>query len=229
MKNVLKKLIAIQSELKCRKDKKATNYKYRSAEDILENLKPILANANCTIVISDDVEVIGDESYYKSTITLYDCDSEEMIENHSYVKEGEAKFMSVGQYSGATISYCRKYALCGLFSIDDGEDLDSVEDKKTEKKVEKKEEKSDPKQQTTMERLQEAWKEGINLAYSNFMELVEKIDRQNVKDYDDIEWVLERGRKLIKNNLTPEGMKKEVTEICLGLKSLIEWFDKQWQ
>ena len=124
----------IQQELKCRKDKQAQNYKYRSAEDILENLKPILSAVDCTLLISDDVEVIGTETYYKSTITLYDFQSEESVSNHSYVKEWEAKFMSVWQYSWATISYCRKYALCWMFMIDDWEDLDSVEDKKTEKK-----------------------------------------------------------------------------------------------
>lgn len=137
MKNILKKLIMIQQELKCRKDKQAQNYKYRSAEDILENLKPILSTVDCTLLISDDVEVIGTETYYKSTITLYDFQSEESVSNHSYVKEWEAKFMSVWQYSWATISYCRKYALCWMFMIDDWEDLDSVEDKKTEKKEKK--------------------------------------------------------------------------------------------
>lgn len=141
MRNILKKLVHIQSALKCRKDKKASNYKYRSAEDIFENLKPILEGENCTIICEDDVEVINEETYYKSIITLYDVESEESISNHSYVKEGEAKFMSVGQYSGATISYCRKYALCGLFAIDDGQDLDSVEDKKEDKKEEKTEKK----------------------------------------------------------------------------------------
>lgn len=135
MKNILKKLAKIQNELKCRKDKKAQNYKYRSAEDVFENLKPILEETNCTVICSDDVEVINDETYYKSTVTLYDVDTEETIENHSYVKEWEAKFMSVGQYSWATISYCRKYALCWLFAIDDWEDLDKVEwEKKEEKK-----------------------------------------------------------------------------------------------
>jgi hypothetical protein len=87
MKNILKKLIMIQQELKCRKDKQAQNYKYRSAEDILENLKPILSAVDCTLLISDDVEVIGTETYYKSTITLYDFQSEESVSNHSYVKE----------------------------------------------------------------------------------------------------------------------------------------------
>lgn len=201
MKNVLKKLIAIQTELKCRKDKKAQNYKYRSAEDILENLKPILASTNCTIIISDDVEVIGTETYYKSTITLYDCESEESIENHSYVKEWEAKFMSVWQYSWATISYCRKYALCWLFSIDDWEDLDSVEDKKEEKKVEIK--------KVTPEKSKQHLE-----AFKKACETLDTGDKQAVED------LLWKWRLLLP--ILQEEDKKELTEICVGIKELLD-------
>lgn len=209
MKNVLKKLIAIQTELKCRKDKKAQNYKYRSAEDILENLKPILASTNCTIIISDDVEVIGTETYYKSTITLYDCESEESIENHSYVKEWEAKFMSVWQYSWATISYCRKYALCWLFSIDDWEDLDSVEDKKEEKKVEIK--KVSP----------EKSKQHLE-AFKKACETLDTGDKQAVED------LLWKGRLLLP--ILQEEDKKELTEICVGIKELLDSKkENKWQ
>jgi hypothetical protein len=56
MKNILKKLLILQTELKCRKDKSAQNYKYRSAEDILENLKPLLSSTDTTIIMSDDIE-----------------------------------------------------------------------------------------------------------------------------------------------------------------------------
>jgi hypothetical protein len=87
MKNILKKLLKLQTELKCRKDKKAQNYKYRSAEDILENLKPLMSEVKVTLIMSDDVEVINNETYYKTEITLYDLESDEMIKNYSYVKE----------------------------------------------------------------------------------------------------------------------------------------------
>ena len=141
MKNILKKLLILQTELKCRKDKKAEKYKYRSAEDILENLKPLMVETNTTLLMSDDIE----GEYFKTTITLYDIESEESIENHSYTKIWSNKWiskewreyekMSEGQMSWSTISYCRKYALCGMFAIDDGEDLDKVEDEKKEQEV----------------------------------------------------------------------------------------------
>ena len=201
MKNVLKKLLSVQSELKCRKDKKATNYKYRSAEDILENLKPILASVDCTILISDDVEIVWEETYYKSTVTFYDIESEESVSNHSYVKEWEAKFMSVGQYSWATISYCRKYALCWLFSIDDWEDLDSVEDKKEEKRIELK--KVNP----------EKSKEHL----ANFKKACESID---MNDTEAVEDLLGKWRLLLP--ILQEEDKKELTEICVGIKELLD-------
>ena len=206
MRNVLKKLLSVQSELKCRKDKKATNYKYRSAEDILENLKPILASVDCTILISDDVEIVWEETYYKSTITFYDIESEESVSNHSYVKEWEAKFMSVGQYSWATISYCRKYALCGLFSIDDWEDLDSVEWK---------EDKSESK--TTIQRLEEARDNSIQMLYNGFKERVENIDMGNEKA---VLRILDEWRNLVKYGT--EEIKREVTEICIGIKKVLD-------
>ena len=141
MKNILKKLLILQTELKCRKDKKAEKYKYRSAEDILENLKPLMVETNTTLLMSDDIE----GEYFKTTITLYDIESEESIENHSYTKIWSNKWiskewreyekMSEGQMSWSTISYCRKYALCWMFAIDDGEDLDKVNDEKKEQEV----------------------------------------------------------------------------------------------
>ena len=87
MKNILKKLLAIQCELKCKKDKQASSYKYRSAEDILENLKPILEQTETTLIMKDEVVEINGSSYFKTTVTLYDLTSEESIENYSYTRE----------------------------------------------------------------------------------------------------------------------------------------------
>lgn len=219
MKNILKKLNAIQCELKCNKDKQAQSYKYRSAEDILENLKPILAAIDCTLLISDDVEMIWMDTYYKSTITLYDFETEESISNHSYVKEWSNIWtrkdwttyekMSEWQYSWATISYCRKYALCGMFAIDDWEDLDSVEDKKEEKKVEIK--KVSP----------EKSKEHL----ANFKKACEILDTGDKQAVEDLLW---KWRLLLP--ILQEEDKKELTEICVGIKEILDAKkEKKWQ
>ena len=203
MKNILKKLLKLQTELKCRKDKKAQNYKYRSAEDILENLKPLMSEVKVTLIMSDDVEVINNETYYKTEITLYDLESDEMIKNYSYVKEWEAKFMSVGQYSWATISYCRKYALCWMFLIDDWEDLDKVEWEKKEA-----ENKLEIKKVTP-----EKSKEHLN----NFKKACETLDTGDKQAVEDLLW---KWRLLLP--ILQEEDKKELTEICVGIKELLD-------
>lgn len=162
MKNALKKLLAVQMELKCKKDKKAKNYSYRSAEDILESLKPILEWAAATILMKDEVVEVGNKNYFKSTITFYDLESEETIENYSMTRESESsQFMSDWQVSWATISYCRKYALCGMFAIDDGEDLDKKEMWGTDKEVEEfknKVEKLNMEDNEQVEKILEEWR-----------------------------------------------------------------------
>ena len=212
MKNILKKLLILQTELKCRKDKKAEKYKYRSAEDILENLKPLLSSTDTTIIMSDDIEW----EYFKTTVTLYDIESGESIENHSYTKiwsnKGiskewrEYEKMSEWQMSWSTISYCRKYALCWIFAIDDGEDLDSQD---------KKEDKSESK--TTIQRLEEARDSSIQMLYNGFKERVENIDMENEKA---VLRILDEWRNLVKYGT--EEMKKEVTEICIWIKKVLD-------
>lgn len=226
MKNILKKLNAIQCELKCNKDKQAQSYKYRSAEDILENLKPILAAIDCTLLISDDVEMIWMDTYYKSTITLYDFETEESISNHSYVKEWSNIWtrkdwttyekMSEWQYSWATISYCRKYALCGMFAIDDWEDLDSVEDKKTEKKAE-----------TPKERLQEMNREEAPKTLKRFFEHIDKVSPDNK---NELKRLLEQGRFLYKSEYYSDEEKQKIQEVSLWIKDLLESKNEnKWQ
>lgn len=216
MKNILKKLLAIQCELKCKKDKQASSYKYRSAEDILENLKPILEQTETTLIMKDEVVEINGSSYFKTTVTLYDLTSEESIENYSYTKEWsnvwvrkdwtQYEKMSEWQLSGATISYCRKYALCWMFAIDDGEDLDSQD---------KKEDKSESK--TTIQRLEEARDNSMQMLYNWFKERVENIDMENEKA---VLRILDEWRNLVKYGT--EEMKREVTEICIGIKKVLD-------
>jgi hypothetical protein len=121
----MKELIEIQSELKAPKNQRNTfgNYNYRSAEDILEAVKPLLKKHGCYLTISDEMIQLGDRYYVKATVTLSkDADS---ISTTAYAREEESKKgMDSSQITGATSSYARKYALNGLFCIDDTKDAD---------------------------------------------------------------------------------------------------------
>ena len=147
MKEVLKKLIKVQQELKVGKDKSALGgrYHYRSAEDILAEVKPILKKHNCILTITDKVlhyedsgsniskgiDKFGKETtsktsasryYIVSTATLYDVDSGECIYVESNAREDTEKLgVDVAQLTGSATSYARKYAMGGLFLIDDNE------------------------------------------------------------------------------------------------------------
>jgi hypothetical protein len=99
------------------------NYKYRSCEDILEAVKPLLEDA--TLVISDEICAIGDRHYVKATATLT-C-GENTISSTAFAREPVSKKgMDESQITGAASSYARKYALNGLFAIDDTKDADST-------------------------------------------------------------------------------------------------------
>lgn len=122
------KLIHIQSELKATKDKYNTfgKYKYRSCEGILESVKPLLAKYGVSLMISDDIALVGNRFYIKATATLKSGD--ETCENTAWAREEESKKgMDASQVTGATSSYARKYALNGLFCIDDSKDADTDE------------------------------------------------------------------------------------------------------
>ena len=128
--SVKEKLLAIQAELKAPKGQTNSfgKYKYRSCEDILESVKPLLKKYNATLVISDSLELIGDRYYIKSTASFEDVEEEGIIQNTAYARESaEKKGMDDSQVTGATSSYARKYALNGLFLIDDTKDADTDE------------------------------------------------------------------------------------------------------
>ena len=130
------KLMRIQAKLKAPKGQRNTfgNYNYRSCEDILEAVKPLLAEEGCTLTLSDEIELIGDRYYIKATATLK-SDKEE-IHVSAYAREEQAKKgMDSAQVTGATSSYARKYALNGLFCIDDNKDPDTDEYTNQKKKA----------------------------------------------------------------------------------------------
>lgn len=126
----MKELIAIQSELKAPKSQfnKFGGYKYRKAEDILEAVKPLLAKQKCTLTITDDIVMVGNRIYVKSTATIKN-EKGECETTTGWAREEETKKgMDGSQITGASSSYARKYALNGLFSIDDNADSDTTND-----------------------------------------------------------------------------------------------------
>lgn len=128
----MKELIAIQSELKAPKSQfnKFGGYKYRKAEDILEAVKPLLAKQKCTLIITDDVVLIGNRIYVKATATIKNEKGECETTNGWAREEETKKGMDGSQITGASSSYARKYALNGLFAIDDNADSDTTNDGK---------------------------------------------------------------------------------------------------
>ena len=141
------KLMLIQASLKAPKSQKNAfgGYNYRSCEDILEAVKPLLYDTQTTLTVSDEMVAVGDRIYVKATAVLKDAETWEIIEsNTAYARESESKkWMDDSQITWATSSYARKYALNGLFCIDDVKDADATNDHwkavKTEKKSEPKE------------------------------------------------------------------------------------------
>ena len=134
-KTIYAALMAVQSELKAPKGQENTfgKYRYRSAEDILEAVKPLLKTNGLYLRISDTVELIGDRYYVKATVTAVDIATGAAESATAYAREqSEKKGMDAAQVTGATSSYARKYALNALFGIDDTKDADTDEYARTE-------------------------------------------------------------------------------------------------
>jgi hypothetical protein len=127
-------LVKIQAELKAPKNQ--TNnfgkYKYRSAEDIIEAVKPILNKYGTALVVSDEVVQVGDRIYIKATATLLDGTDDSISVNGWAREEESKKGMDSAQLTGSTASYAKKYALSNLFAIDDTKDSDATNEHKDE-------------------------------------------------------------------------------------------------
>ena len=124
-KTIVQVLSEIQNELKAPKNQfnKFGNYKYRSCEDILEGLKPLTAKFGGFVSLSDSIEVVADRIYVKAAATFFY--NSEKISTTAYAREPlQQKGMSDPQVTGSASSYARKYALNGLFAIDDTKDND---------------------------------------------------------------------------------------------------------
>ena len=127
--NVYFKLMKVQSKLKAPKGQYNSfgKYSYRSCEDILEALKPLLAEVEAIVNVSDEVKLIGDRFYVEATAMFLDCETGDSIVAKAYAREDESKKgMDLAQVTGSVSSYARKYALNGLFAIDDNKDSDAT-------------------------------------------------------------------------------------------------------
>ena len=126
--NINKQLRELQAELKAPKNQRNTfgKYNYRSAEDILEAVKPLAVKHGLTFRISDSIEMVGDRVYVIATVSANNDDGE-YIESNGFAREEEnKKGMDGSQITGAASSYARKYALNGLLLIDDTKDADAT-------------------------------------------------------------------------------------------------------
>ena len=132
---IYEKLSAIQVKLNAPKKQYNSygRYNYRSCEDILEGLKPHLEETKTAVTVNDEIVLIGERYYVKATATLHDCESDKSVSNTAYAREElTKKGMDASQITGSTSSYARKYALNGLFCIDDVKDADTRDNRQKE-------------------------------------------------------------------------------------------------
>ena len=145
------KLLYIQQNLKAPKSRRASfgnrGYNYRSCEDILNAAKPLLSDTKLILTLSDEIVIIGEASYVKAKAIVFDAEGTGTISTTAYAQIAtDKKGMDVAQMTGSASSYARKYALNGLFAIDDSEDIDSIDHtEKTTKATTKAEPKEDAK------------------------------------------------------------------------------------
>ena len=135
----IKKVIAVQTALKAPKNQYNSfgKYNYRSAEDILEGVKPLLAENGLLLTVSDDIHVVEGWHYVRATATLTDGTDSVSVSASAREDEDEKGYRA-SQLTGATSSYARKYALNGLFLIDDEKDPDTDESRRQQKPAKQK-------------------------------------------------------------------------------------------
>ena len=182
MKEINIKLMNIQQELKAPKGQYNSfgKYAYRSCEDILEAVKPLLKKEKVALTISDELQYIGNRYYIKATATLIDTESEAIISNSAYAREEETKKgMDGSQITGASSSYARKYALNGLFGIDDNKDSDTTN-------IQSKEEKEDKKASPKQIELIQKYYQGENLTKLLEVNNLERLEDMSINKASEI-------------------------------------------
>ncbi len=192
---IYEKLAKIQQELKAPKGQFNSfgKYSYRSCEDILEAVKPLLEKHKCTLLISDNIENVGERYYIRAQVMIYDYEDGSSTSNTAYAREEETKKgMDGSQITGASSSYARKYALNGLFAIDDTKDSDATNDGTDDKP--KREEKKNTDKKATEKQI-----EAINKLYDaeNIQKMLEyyKINSLSDMPMDQASKAIERKMK----------------------------------
>ena len=187
--NIYEKLMNIQKELKAPKGQYNSfgKYKYKSCEDILESVKPLLEKYKVTIILTDKLEQIGERYYIRAMAILFDTESDNSIENTAYAREEETKKgMDGSQITGTSSSYARKYALNGLLLIDDTKDADTdefaKENNKGKTKEEPKEKKITPGQLKVLSKLYT----GDNLVKLLELNNLEKLEDMSMEKANEI-------------------------------------------
>lgn len=237
--SVYEKLLNVQKELKAPKNQYNSfgKYNYRSCEDILEGLKPVLEKYNATLFITDTLDLIGERYYVKATVKFIDCDDGSFVENSAYARESiDKRGMDDSQITGATSSYARKYALNGMFLIDDTKDSDTDEYQnvqKNAKPTQKKETKTEPKAELQTDKVDKTLSQEVpqdrlptgqgmtpvRLAkLKKAMEFTGKNDRTvlataKVKSYDEMTETSYLAIMALFDNLMTEEQKKIIEEI----------------
>ena len=151
------KMVEVQNKLKAPKGQYNSfgRFKYRSAEDILEAVKPLLQEYQLFLKLSDEVVLIGDRYYVKACAFLYDADGESTCVTAYAREDTDKKGMDGSQITGTASSYARKYALNGLFLIDDTKDADTDENKRQQQE--------EPQEEDYMQPVRDWWKAFVPL------------------------------------------------------------------
>ena len=176
--NVWQKLNRVQIELKAPKSQWNIfgKYYYRSCEDILEGLKTLLEKYNVAILLSDSVEQVGGRYYLVAEAEFVDCETGDSIKKYGRAREEETKKgMDSSQITGSASSYARKYALNGLFAIDDTKDADATNNGAQPTTQAKKEASTG----LTNQHLNKLFELGVKKGYSQ-----EKVRQQVVKKFN---------------------------------------------
>ena len=198
----MKELQMIQSVLKAPKGQfnKFGGYKYRSCEDIVEAVKPLLKTYECVLTMSDDLVLIWDRYYIKATATLINKEWKQIITTWYAREEESKKWMDGSQITWSSSSYARKYALNGLFAIDDGVDSDKTNDGSNNWTIQKEAEQTDTsddkewisKEQVLALKDNKAWVTKFSSAEDMIKEIRNKykVSKDNAKALENIYSIL---------------------------------------
>lgn len=207
-KTFVEKLIAVQTNLKAPKGQYNSfgKYKYRSAEDILNAVKPLNAEQGLLLTLSDEPLLIGDWHYIKATATITDGETEKSYTAYareSFTKKG----MDDSQITGTASSYARKYALNGLYLIDDTKDADTDEYKRQENNVKKINKKQLEQLEKNFNEIAELKKVSVKSVEANFLTFIQFNGKTDELD-------TESHHKLIE--LTNQNIRKLKSELAVA-------------